>query len=688
MGYQPSLDGLRALSVGIVLLYHAGFSWMHGGFFGVEVFFVVSGFLITSLLIEEHDRHGGVSFRGFWIRRARRLLPALFAVLVAVAVWAAVAGSAEQQSQLRRDIPWSVFYVGNWGQILGDVPYFAGEPALLRHLWSLAVEEQWYLVWPIVFVGVVGLGISTRAKGIAVVAAGFAVFALMFWMHSGSPTPLGGPPSMFEGLNRTNFLYLSTITRAGGLLLGAGAAFWWRPWRWSNAKTAPIGRQLDPIGAAALTMIACAAAVAQVTAGYVYQWLLPLVSILSLVAIMVAVHPAAVGMRRVLSWAPLVEIGRRSYGLYLWSWPIFVIFDATDGSVTNFMLAMVVTVAVTEASYRWLETPVRTGAAGRWWGDQWAKRPQAAYGTIAAGALVAGALATFYVSVEPFDPFKDGGQALAGADTSGDAVAAEAPSASVASGDVSITSDPAAAGAAVDAAATTLVPTTTITPATSATMAVVGDSVGHAFVINLPDDISATYPSVVDGSIMGCGIYDEGYPITEVDFRTDFSMCKGWQAEWADSAGDSDVTLVVLGAWDVFDVNVDGTVFGFGTPEGDAEWTTRLTSGIDALLATGTNVALLPVACMRPIQVMDNLALPERGDDARVAHLNDLLAGVVEAYDRADVVLLDGPTEWCNDEAIATNEAYRWDGVHPWEPASQLILDTISPQLLSLAATP
>ncbi len=692
MGYQPALDGLRALSVGIVILYHAGFSWMHGGFFGVEVFFVVSGFLITSLLIEEHDRFGGVSFRGFWTRRARRLLPALFAVLGAVAVWAAVAGSAEQQSQLRRDIPWSVFYVSNWGQILGDVPYFAGEPALLRHLWSLAVEEQWYLLWPLVFVGVVGLGISTRAKGIAVVAAGFVVFALMFWMHSGSPTPLGGPPSMFEGLNRTNFLYLSTITRAGGLLLGAGAAFWWRPWRWSNAKTAPIGRLLDPIGAATLTMIACAAVVAHVTAGYVYQWLLPLVSILSLVAIMVAVHPAAVGMRRILSWAPLVEIGRRSYGLYLWSWPIFVIFDATDGSVTNFLLAMVVTVALTEASYRWLETPVRTGATGRWWAEQWANRPQVAYGAVAGGALVVGALAVFYAGVEQFDPFKGSGQVVAerldSADSTGDVVAIDGPAASVAPGDGSNTSAAAAAAGGGATPGTTLVLATTIAPATSATLAVVGDSVGHAFAINLPDDVAATYPSVVDGSIMGCGIYDEGYPLTAVDFRTDFSMCQGWQEEWAESAGGSDVTLVMLGAWDVFDVNVDGTVYAFGTPEADADWITRLTSGIDALLATGTNVALLPVACMRPIQVMDNLALPERGDDARVAHVNDLLAQVVDSYDRADVVLLDGPTEWCNDEAIATNEAYRWDGVHPWEPASHLILDTITPQLLSLAATP
>jgi peptidoglycan/LPS O-acetylase OafA/YrhL len=304
MGYQPSLDGLRALSVLVVLLYHAGFSWMHGGFFGVEVFFVVSGFLITSLLLEEHDRNGRIAFGGFWMRRAKRLLPAFFAVIVFVAIWAALAGSAEQRSQLRRDIPWSVFYMSNWGQILGDVPYFSGDPPLLRHLWSLAVEEQWYLIWPLVFVGIISLRKSHRAVGVGLAIAAFVVFVLMFWLHSGSPTLLAGPPPLFEGLNRTNFLYLSTVTRAGGLLLGAGAAFWWRPWRWKNANAAPIAKHLDVIGAVALTMIGCAAAAAEVTAGYVYQWLLPLVSILSLVAIMVAVHPAAVGMRRILSWPP------------------------------------------------------------------------------------------------------------------------------------------------------------------------------------------------------------------------------------------------------------------------------------------------------------------------------------------------------------------------------------------------
>ena len=679
MGYQPSLDGLRALSVGIVLLYHAGFSWMHGGFFGVEVFFVVSGFLITSLLIEEHDRRGSVSFRGFWTRRARRLLPALFAVLVAVAVWAAFAGSAEQQSQLRRDIPWSVFYVGNWGQILGDVPYFAGEPPLLRHLWSLAVEEQWYLIWPLVFVGIVGLGISHRAKGAWIVGAAFGVFALMFWMHSNSPSPLGGPPPIFEGLNRTNFLYLSTITRAGGLLLGAGAAFWWRPWRWSNASSAPIGRHLDPIGAAALAMIACAAAVAHVTAGYVYQWLLPLVSILSLVAIMVAVHPAAVGMRRILSWTPLVEVGRRSYGLYLWSWPIFVIFDATDGSVSRFVLAMTVTVFVTEASYRWLETPVREGAIGSWWSS---RTPNANfYAPVAGGALVLGCLAVFYVSVEPFDPFKGGGDTAV---ELADGDASSAPS----------TIDPGAAatGAAALAAGaapvTTLAPGPTIAPATSATLAIVGDSQAHALAINLPDGIESTFPTVKDGSVEGCGVYDEGSPMTTADFAIDLgSYCPGWQDEWAAAAAGHDVTLVVLGAWDVFDMRIDGVVHPFGVPATDEEWKTRVRSGIDAVLATGSKVALLPAACMRPIDGLANVALPERGDDTRVAHVNELLAQVADTYG-TEVALLEGPPQWCNDEGVATNLNYRWDGVHVYTPGAELIYEKVAPQLLQLAATP
>lgn len=670
MGYQPSLDGLRALSVGVVLLYHAGFSWLHGGFFGVEVFFVVSGFLITSLLLDETDRNGRVSFRQFWLRRARRLFPALYAVLLAVAAWAALAGSAEQQSQVRRDIPWSVFYVNNWGQILGNVPYFAGEPPLLRHLWSLAVEEQWYVIWPLVFVALLRVRLPRHVVGGAIVAAAFLVFAYMFWLHARTPTPLGGPPAAFEGVDRTNFLYLSTITRSGGLLLGAGAAFLWRPWRWTHAPDAPAGRILDPVGAAAVAMLGCAASVAVLTEGYVYQWLLPLVSILSLVAVMVAVHPAALGFRRIMSWTPLVEMGKRSYGLYLWSWPIFVIVGATTGSVWKFVWAMVLTVVIAEASYRYLETPVRKGAIGRWWND----RATITYWPLAGGAALVGVLLLFYVSVDEFNRFEGGNDAVFELD----AAVADEP---VTAGDVSPVAD-----STVPSTSTATIPP--VLPASSARLAIVGDSQANALAINLPDGIEGVFPAVVNGSVDGCSVYDSGSVQSSVSFGNNFSICQGWQQEWAAAASGNDVALVVVGAWDVFDIDDDGTVYGFATPQGDELFVRNLASGVDVMLAEGANVALLEVACMRPqdVEGAGVRALPERGDDSRVAHVNDLLRQTAASYDSPRVEFLEGPDEWCNDEAIATDLGYRWDGVHVYTPGANLIYTTVAPDLLRLAA--
>ena len=241
MGYQPSLDGLRALSVIAVIFYHAGFSWMHGGFFGVEVFFVVSGFLITSLLLDERDRSGHTNLPQFWLRRARRLLPALFTVLAAVAAWSIVAGTDEQQSQLRRDLPWAIFYGGNWGQIVGGVPYYSGDPPLLRHVWSLAVEEQWYLVWPLAFVALRRSRLSRAGTAGLLVAISGAVMLWTYVLHGNGPGNLSSPISWLDDVDRINFMYLSTVTRASGLVLGAAAAFVWRPWR-SPAAARSHGR--------------------------------------------------------------------------------------------------------------------------------------------------------------------------------------------------------------------------------------------------------------------------------------------------------------------------------------------------------------------------------------------------------------------------------------------------------------
>jgi hypothetical protein len=173
-----------------------------------------------------------------------------------------------------------------------------------------------------------------------------------------------------------------------------------------------------------------------------------------------------------------------------------------------------------------------------------------------------------------------------------------------------------------------------------------------------------------------------------VSFGNNFSICEGWQDDWAKSAAGTDVALVVVGAWDVFDIDDDGTVYGFDTPEGDALFVRNLTSGIDAMLAEGTNVALLEVACMRPqdVEGAGVRALPERGDDSRVAHVNDLLRQTAASYDSPSVEFIEGPDEWCNDEAISTDLGYRWDGVHVFTPGANLIYTKVAPDLLRLAA--
>jgi peptidoglycan/LPS O-acetylase OafA/YrhL len=656
MGYQPALDGLRALSVIAVIFYHAGFAWMHGGFFGVEVFFVVSGFLITSLLLDERDQTSHTNLPQFWMRRARRLLPALFTVLAATAVWAVFAGSDEQQSQLRHDLPWATLYAGNWGQIIGGVPYYTGDPPLLRHVWSLAVEEQFYLVWPLAFVALRHSRLSRKGTAWLLAAVSASVMVWTFILHGGGPGNLRSPFEVFDGGDRINFMYLSTVTRASGVLLGAAAAFVWRPWRSPAAATSRGGWLLDGMGMFAVAMLGCIASVATLTDGYVYQWLLGLVTLLSLVAVLAAVHPGASWFRGALSWPPLVEIGKRSYGIYLWHWPVFVFAGAYHGSPTRVAVALAVTAVLSELSYRYIEMPVRRGDFGRWWRAAKERRLI----PVISVAVVVVALIAFYASVDPFDRAAGGEQVAFGAQP------ANQPSTTVAAAPTPTNAD---AGL-------------------PRRLVVVGDSQAHALAINLPDGIDDTF-DVTDGSVEGCSVYDQGTIKTEREgVHLSFSRCDGWQDEWADAVdrADADIALVVLGAWDVFDFKLDdGTDLEFGSPEWDEYVTDDLQSGIDALVATGTRVALLEAACMRPEDVAGAgaPALPERGDDDRIAHVNELWRQVADA-NPGTVTFVPGPKEWCDDDEVASDPAYRWDGVHVYTPGANLIYTTIAPTLLAL----
>lgn len=677
MGYQPGLDGLRAISVIAVIFYHAGFGWMHGGFLGVEVFFVVSGYLITSLLLQEKEVTGGIRLSQFWLRRARRLLPALFGVLAIIGVWVALFGSLQQQSDLHRDYLPGIFYFANWGQIVGGAQYF-GNFSPLRHLWSLAVEEQWYLVWPISFVLLTRRNRRSADIGRWILLLALGVMVLTWWLAS--PTELTS--------DRTNLLYLSTFTRSSGLLLGAGAAFLWRPWRAKAASSSHAGAVLSVAGLGATALLVYAFTVVHLTDRSLYRWQLACVSLLSLVAISVVVHPAATWARSFFGSRPLVAIGKRSYGIYLWSWPISVLCSAYDGTWTRFIWAMCVTAVVSEFSYAYIETPIRRGALRQWFHRQrdvdWSTR------TVAGGVVVLMlmvSLGAFFSKVKPFD------RAAGGGDVAFDLTKVESTPqpASTQTGD-----QPAVSSTVIPAAGTAVSPSSSV-PAVSAVppsqppgparLVIVGDSQAHSLAINLPSGIEDAF-TITDGSVEGCSVYDNGKVRSQrAGFNRSFADCGGWADKWGKAASDADaqLALVVLGAWDVFDVEVDGQTIAFGTPAADQRFVDDLGLGIAALRAAGAKVALLEVPCMRPKDVKGAgvPALPERADDSRVAHLNELMRQVA-ATDPTNIVFVSGPVEWCNDPAVSTDLGYRWDGVHVYKPGAKLIYETIAPALLAI----
>jgi hypothetical protein len=435
-------------------------------------------------------------------------------------------------------------------------------------------------------------------------------------------------------------------------------------------------------------LLVCIMSVANLGAGYIYQWLLPIVSILAMVVIAVVVYPAADGMRAVLGWKPLVEIGRRSYGIYLWHWPIFVIGHVyNSGSWPKFVSGMAVTAVVSEACYRYIETPLRKGSLGRWqhaqrqaMGQDRVRRVRVTSAAVGGSVVLVIALVAFYASVTHFDAAVGGGDAAFTLDPS-----AAAGATAGGAGTIGSTKS---AGSATGAATVTIdatIPTTAASLPRS--VVVVGDSQAHSLAINLPDGISSTF-TITDGSVEGCGVYDEGMVVSSrSSFKRSFSNCTGWAAKWgsAASASKAQVALVVIGAWDVFDVKLADRTITFGSAAADAYYLSHLQQGIDALKAAGAHVALLEVACMRPHDVKGAgvPALPERADDSRTGHLNVLLRQAAAA-DPTHVTFVTGPTQWCNDPAISTDLGYRWDGVHVYKPGANLIYETVAPELLQI----
>jgi len=361
MGYQPGLDGIRALAIIGVLLYHADLEWFPGGFLGVDVFFVLSGFLITTLILEEYERSGTVNFRRFYIRRAQRLLPALFFMLLAFGAIVAIF-YRDAARAFGADAVSALFYVTNWWYIIADQSYFEfiGRPALLKHLWSLAVEEQFYLVWPAIAFLLMRWGKRRLVRRVAVILA-VASTAWMAILAVNNGYPLLADPSR---------AYFGTDAHAMGLLIGAALATFWRPGRLTTTIPQVSVRLLTGLGIAAIVGIIAFYGYVGWYTPWLYRGGFLVLALVVALAIALVTHPA-LPLGRWLGKQPMRYLGQRSYGIYLWHWPIFMItrpnLDVPIDGALLFAVRIGLTLAVAEVSYRLIEMPIRRGLLQRWW---------------------------------------------------------------------------------------------------------------------------------------------------------------------------------------------------------------------------------------------------------------------------------------------------------------------------------
>jgi peptidoglycan/LPS O-acetylase OafA/YrhL len=636
--YQPGLDGLRALAVAAVVAFHLEPSVLPGGFLGVDAFFVLSGFLITRLLIAEWHERRAISLVGFWARRARRLLPALFLVIAAIAVYAMVAAPAEDLQRLRGDGLASIFYVANWRFVVTGQSYFdlLTTPSPFRHLWSLAIEEQFYLVWPLVVVaclrarrprrllaGVCGVGIATSV----------AVMALLFRADDPSRA------------------YFGTDTRVHVLLVGALLAVL----TWNRAAPVASRRVALALGAGGLAVVVAMAALLDDRAAWFYRGGSLLFALAVAALIVGTVAPGRSPLRTGLSVRPLVALGAISYGVYLWHWPVQIWLTPERAGVDGLArdaLIVSVTLAAAWVSYVLVEQPIRRGVL-----RGWPARVAAPLGiATAVGFLLASTVGAVsppaYATVAPGTVIEVEGKRVTGSSTT-TAPAAAAPS-------VAPATAPPVTAAPVPPAAPAPPP-----PARPTKVLLVGDSVAASLVEGLQPAVenqgigfSAT---VVPGcSTVGGMVADEND--TPLTWTAGCDSVLGAQSD-AIAREQPDVVLW-LGIWEISHRVVDGQVRRFGTPEGDAALLQQLDAARARLTAGGARLVLLTVA---------PAAHSDRGDPAathreRPPHLNalfrELAARHPESVSVVDLAAMLCPTGDPCPEVVDGVRLRPADGTH------------------------
>lgn len=354
--YMPGIDGLRAFSVIAVIAYHLDLNWAPGGLIGVGIFFVLSGYLITDQILQRWKQDQRLDLKYFWIRRARRLLPAMFVMLFFTAMWLLLFDRS-RLAALQGDFISSTLYFNNWWLIFHDVSYFEsfGPPSPIGHLWSLAIEEQFYFIWPLVII--VGLRLAPQRGKLIVMCLTGAFLSALAMALIYQP---GVDPSR---------VYYGTDTRAFALLIGAALALAWPSQNLTNKISRRSRYILDFSGAIGLITLILMIWRTNEYGQFLYYGGLVLVSILSAIIIAVLAHPAS-RLAKIMGCKPLRWIGVRSYSIYIWHYPVIILTNPTvdtggfDGFRVLFQLG--VSLLLASLSWKYIEEPIRQGLLGRW----------------------------------------------------------------------------------------------------------------------------------------------------------------------------------------------------------------------------------------------------------------------------------------------------------------------------------
>ena len=355
-----SIDGLRAIAVAAVVLYHLGISWIPGGFLGVDLFFVISGYVITRLILDSINQSGALDLRAFYAARLRRIYPGfifmVICTIIFIGVWA-----PEAIKRFLTDLPYALSGSINWYLVAKNQDYFEtiGRPPLLQHTWSLAVELQFYLIWPIILLTILKYfgkkNIARIALGIAMIS-GVTLFIVSLSLDQANAKQI-------------SHIYFGTDTHSLGLFLGSALAVSWIPQNLGGAITKRAQDVIDGIGVVGLLGLISIFLFIDQSNANLYRLAFPLAGIFGCLVIISLVHPAS-RFAPIISTAPFRWVGQRSYGIYIWHWVIFQVtrpsVDLSGQTWALYLARVLLVLALADISLRWVEIPFRQGSVQNW----------------------------------------------------------------------------------------------------------------------------------------------------------------------------------------------------------------------------------------------------------------------------------------------------------------------------------